>query len=606
MEIGHLHILDPARQKLLTQNYSLLLPSEHPVLIVEGASDVCAAYDLGFTAVGKPSATSKSQHLIELLSGRSVVIIGENDAGSGKAGMEQTFAQLQKSCPNLTKLMPPDGVKDLRQWLAKGLTQAELLDHIERTGVQSLGPDILDDDRALTVSGRWVKDYKTINGKLLFGIYNEEYVNFDGVGYRTLSKNNVRGQIYRDMGYMSYLDPTGALKRYKLSRAKVSDVLDACAGSCLIEKDPPCWLTPGDHPNPTRLIVFQNGILNVDDYIAGKITLSNPDPNLFTFYKMPYDFDENLESPLWDDTIIDILGNKIKVQLLSQWFGYNLVPDMSFEKLMLFKGYTRAGKGTVNNTLQALLGFAPNCSTTSFPTLAGEFGLSPLRKALSVVVGDATVANKPGSDNAILLKILNIVGRDRGIINVKHSDHIDMFKYNCRFTFAMNFFPTFRDDSGSLEERTMILTFNNSHAGREDITLKDQLEQDALSGKLINFALRGLKDLYDNKGFVIPEESAEAIRAFGELVSPLGHFIRRCIEPDPTGSGVTDDWLYEIWKWWCKYEGVKYGGKSDFIHKILAMSPNVVQIMPGEVGNADRMLMGIKVTDWAERENKKG
>jgi len=78
MKLGYLHILDPARQKLQTQNYSLLLPSEHPVLVVEGASDVCAAYDLGFTAVGKPSAASRSKELVELLSGCRVVIIGEN------------------------------------------------------------------------------------------------------------------------------------------------------------------------------------------------------------------------------------------------------------------------------------------------------------------------------------------------------------------------------------------------------------------------------------------------------------------------------------------------------------------------------------------------
>jgi len=117
MGLGHLIILDPTRQQLLIQNYSILSPSEYPILVVEGATDVCAAYDLGFTAVGKPSAASKNKDLIELLSGHKAVILGENDAGAGKAGMESTFSQLRGKCPECTKIMPPEGVKDLRQWV---------------------------------------------------------------------------------------------------------------------------------------------------------------------------------------------------------------------------------------------------------------------------------------------------------------------------------------------------------------------------------------------------------------------------------------------------------------------------------------------------------
>ena len=605
--MGYLHILDPARQKLVTQNYSLLLPSDHPVLIVEGWSDVLAAYDIGFVAVGKPSGCSKqtARDLVKLITGRDVVVMGENDAGTGEAGMEATAISLTKACKNLTKLMPPKGVKDIRQWVEKRLTQEELMGHIAGRG-QQVTDRPFNDDRTVTIAEVWIKDYNTLDGKRTFSIHNEKYVGFDGVGYERLKKNQVHGQLYRDIGDKLYIDGTGIVKPYKLTRAKVQDILDACTATCLINNDPPCWLTPGDHPNPSRLIVFQNGILDVDSYFAGKPLMTNPDPNLFTFHKLPYAFDEDAESPLWDDTAADIFQAEDKIQLASEWCGLNLVPIMIYEKLMILKGLTRAGKGTYGNTLQALLGYKPNCSVTTFPQLAGQFGLQPLKDALSVVVGDATSTGRPGNENAILLMILNIVGRDRGIVNVKHMNHLDMVKFSCRFTFAMNFFPTFRDDSGSLEERTMILTFNNSHAGREDTSLKDELERQALEGKLINWALQGLKRLYNNEGFTVPDESAVALQAFGELVSPLGHFSRRCIESNPTGVGVVDDIAYDVWKIWCKNEGLKYGGKSDFVHKLLAMTPGMMQILPGEVGNQERMLMGIKMTEWAEAVQNKG
>ncbi|TKJ34639.1 MAG: hypothetical protein CEE38_17365 [Planctomycetes bacterium B3_Pla] len=49
---GYLHIIDKQRAPRTGTN-SPLLPSPHPVLIVEGASDVCTAFDLGFVAVGQ-------------------------------------------------------------------------------------------------------------------------------------------------------------------------------------------------------------------------------------------------------------------------------------------------------------------------------------------------------------------------------------------------------------------------------------------------------------------------------------------------------------------------------------------------------------------------
>jgi P4 family phage/plasmid primase-like protien len=605
MKLGYLHILDPARQKLQMQNYSVLLPSEHPVLVVEGASDVCAAYDLGFTAVGKPSAASKSQDLVELLSGHPVVILGENDAGAGKAGMETTFAQLRAKCPECTKLMPPAGVKDLRQWLAKGLTQAELLGYIKEMGSRSLSDGVLDNDEPLTVAGTWIKRHKTINGKLSFGIYRKGYVGFNGKVYEELSDDQVYGQLYRDMGGLAYLDGTGSVKPYKLNCAKVRDILQACRGSCLIDRDPPSWLTPGDRPNPARLIVFRNGILNVDEYITGNYTLHNPTPDYFTFSALPYDFDETLKSDLWYDTRYDIFeGDYDKLRLLAQWFGLNLVPDMSFQKLMMFKGLTGSGKGTIASTLQAMLG-DNNCCITSFLSLSGAHGFYPLMGKLCAVVTDA-VTSSSREEKAVLAKLLTVVGADAIIVNPKGKPHLPKVKLCCRFTFAMNDFPMFRDDSRSLERRTNILTFNNSYVGREDTTLRERLEKEASEGKLINYALQGLKDLYTNGEFTIPDESVVALASLRQLVSPVSHFAQYCIELDAEGPGVATDELYDLWKWWCQREGTKGGKKVDLIRVLQSTIPNTIRIMEGEVGNPDQMLMGIKLTGWARDARSRG
>lgn len=136
MGLGHLHVLDPVRQKLRIQNYSALLPSEHPVLIVEGWTDVLAAYDVGFVAVGRPSSSSSKTYpdLVKLLRGRDVVIMGENDAGTGVEGMEATFDRLriEHRITRLTTLMPPTEFKDIREWVKGGLTETELIAYIDK------------------------------------------------------------------------------------------------------------------------------------------------------------------------------------------------------------------------------------------------------------------------------------------------------------------------------------------------------------------------------------------------------------------------------------------------------------------------------------------
>jgi len=135
---GWLHILKPEGN---LKPASVLEASEIPVLIVEGQTDVIAAADLGFVAVGKPSADGGQDLLRKLVAGRNVCVLGENDehidsAGKkvwpGKAGWDVTMANLVGHAYSVKGVFPPKEIKDLRKWLQAGLTHDELLAHIEK------------------------------------------------------------------------------------------------------------------------------------------------------------------------------------------------------------------------------------------------------------------------------------------------------------------------------------------------------------------------------------------------------------------------------------------------------------------------------------------
>jgi len=99
------------------------LPAGGLLLLCEGPSDTAAALDLGFAAVGRPNSNSRTDMVLRFAKGRDIVVVGDNDKDdAGKKGAEKLAAKLALHCPSVKTIFPPDGIKDLRQWLNSGLT----------------------------------------------------------------------------------------------------------------------------------------------------------------------------------------------------------------------------------------------------------------------------------------------------------------------------------------------------------------------------------------------------------------------------------------------------------------------------------------------------
>ena len=90
--------------------------ADDPILIVEGATDTAAGMDLGFAAIGRPSATGGVDYLAVLLRDLHVVVVGENDKGAGKLGADKTAQGLVGVAKSVKIIYPPENVKDLRSW----------------------------------------------------------------------------------------------------------------------------------------------------------------------------------------------------------------------------------------------------------------------------------------------------------------------------------------------------------------------------------------------------------------------------------------------------------------------------------------------------------
>jgi len=605
-ESGYLHIRKNDGKVCVT---NVLADTEGVIAVVEGFTDTATAFDLGLVGVGKPSAEGGNKLLKLLVKNREVIIVGDNDAGAGKKGMDATFETLKDICSSLIKVLPPIEFKDLRVWNRTGnLTPQVFVDWVVQHGEKASGSDILPDSSPLTIADLYITRMCTEDGLPTIRNHNGNWLKYGNGCYQEFTTEEFRGGIYSFLRGKKYpaknTKGETVLSEYVATRAKVSDVIDAFSTQCPVIQDAPTWLRDADiRPDPKNLVAFRNGILDINEYIKGNMVLYPATPAFFSYNVLPYEFDEHAESELWSSFLNDIFSDELeKISLLAQWFGYNLVPDMSMEKLMFFVGRPRSGKGTVIEAMTSMLG-RKQCASTSFQALSSEFGYQPLVGKLAAILSDARVPNRREAESS-LEKILQIVGLDSIGVRRMYREYLTSVNLKCRFTVAMNDLPELPDQVNALESKLSILTFNNSYAGREDITLKSRLSEQAGKGLLINFALRGLKDLRSRGHFVETESGTEMIHNIRELTTPIATFIRDCCKMQPPGAEeyvMSCDELYEGWQHWCKEQGCVSGSRAQFSHWICNSLPSVRRTRRNVDRTIKRCFSGIKMADWAYR-----
>lgn len=132
----------PQGRKKLRQGdrAGLYLPADLPddlsrerLLVVEGGSDTAAGLAIGRIAVGRYSSLTSTKDLQRLAAKRhalAVSIVADNDS-PGIEGAERLGRALAGLVREVRIIRPPDGIKDLRDWLRAGAS-AEDIERAER------------------------------------------------------------------------------------------------------------------------------------------------------------------------------------------------------------------------------------------------------------------------------------------------------------------------------------------------------------------------------------------------------------------------------------------------------------------------------------------
>ncbi len=550
-DCGHIHILDKSRQ---TKSRSgVLQETSVPILVVEGVSDVLAAMDLGFVAIGRPTATGGMKYLKEMpIAGKTIWIMGENDAGAGQDGMEKTFISLSSLSKNIVCIMPPEGVKDLRQWCSHDITAETLTAYVQKEGV--VNP--VDQDKIIQGEVSYVRLAEqfvaSLDNRILF--HQRDWWQYGEGRYHLIDASILESDISKWFnGFQIVNENTGIVSSLKVTTKLISEVLGAVRNLTL-SRVPQNVLEPLliDTSKPFdcgHTIMFKNGLLDVT---TNKFTKHSD--NLFTTSTLLYDYDPDAVCPDWDRVVPQWFEGEAKqIALLQEWFGYNMIATNYLEQLMFVCGESGSGKGTAVQTLGHLLG--GNFAVIDTQSISKDIhALASLIGKYACLISEE--GKLGGSKSQKVLSVIKIIsGNDDVAIRRMFKTGVPGRLF-CRITYSSNELPIFTDEMQSLFRRLNLLEFKGDFRDNPDTKLKERLRSQ-LPG-IANWAIEGLRCLLDRGRFTLPEVSRLEIEEIKIEAAPLKNMLETYLVFDVPDAFLTRRQLFELYLAVCDEDGVEY------------------------------------------------
>jgi P4 family phage/plasmid primase-like protien len=284
------------------------------------------------------------------------------------------------------------------------------------------------------------------------------------------------------------------------------------------------------------------------------------------------------------------------------WFGYCLTSDTRQQKFALLVGPPRSGKGTTMAVLGHILG-QDNIASPSLTSMGSRFGLAPLIGKQAAIIGDGHLGRQSDAV-AILERLKSIVGGDPQNIDRKGAPELANVQIKARFTISVNELPRLPDASAALRSRILLVPFNRTFEGKEDLGLQDRLRLEVPG--ITNWALNGLRQLQEAGKLIQPKAGQDILDDFVRLSSPVQAFVEDCCEVGGDYIVLTSD-LRDGWKWWCAENGHEPGSTNTLINRLRTVARvERTRRRTGLSGSQARYYSGIRLNPETEERVKKG
>lgn len=302
--------------------------------------------------------------------------------------------------------------------------------------------------------------------------------------------------------------------------------------------------------NPS-MICLQNGVFDLDQF-----KLIDFDPSLYLTSKLSFFYDPDADCPLWQEVILDWLsGSKLAVTHLQEAVGYSMTSDIKYQLAWMLAGEGANGKDTFLNVLRYLVGNAHCEIDLSALSVKDSYSLSLLPGKKLVTCSEA-VADRDVAD-VYLKRVIS------GEPMEARAPYFPPFNFCpiCKVWWSVNDKPLVADQTRGFWRRWRVVPFLQNYEGREDYKLGEKLK-DELPG-IFNWAMIGLKRLYDNNGFTVVPEFDAATEDYRRMTNVTALFVDDACEIGLQFDTPIKD-AYAAYKRYCSENGYRYKGKRRF------------------------------------------
>jgi P4 family phage/plasmid primase-like protien len=299
---------------------------------------------------------------------------------------------------------------------------------------------------------------------------------------------------------------------------------------------------------------LRNGIFNLKTAILEPQT-----PEFKSTIQLPFSYDPKATSPVFDKFLLDIFNNdQAVVDYILRYWCYLLLPTYSFQKVLVWIGSGRNGKGTLSRIIQNMLG-AKNISYVDLHDLAKKsFAAINLKDKL------VNFSTELKTDDVELGMIKKLSGGDLISADVKFKDTV-VFSNIARLIISANELPRFSDVGNAITQRFEFIKFPKEYNGAAVDTMLDQKLQKELPG-IFNRVAGKINEITQPDGSIFFESPASIAVTKSSALSDLSTVIEfvegRCKKDRSYHTYLAD--IYAKYKSWANDSGYRPVGLKHF------------------------------------------
>jgi P4 family phage/plasmid primase-like protien len=232
-------------------------------------------------------------------------------------------------------------------------------------------------------------------------------------------------------------------------------------------------------------------------------------------------------------------GDQQRIRRLQEWMGLLLVPDTSFQKMLVCVGEGRNGKSVLLSVIEYILG-KNNVSAVDLEAFSQRFGLAGTEGKLVNISADLSHTGK--LDLGVLKKY---IGGDTMTLEEKYR-HPRPFKPTARLVLATNSLPKLGDSTDAIWRRIDVLPFDRQ-VSPECVNRRLSAELCEEGDAIFRFMADGLVRLKQQGEFTYSKRMEEANIAYRRDNNPAQEYLRNHWM-EQTGAEISRDELYAAYR----------------------------------------------------------